>query len=88
MGSEFAQIPTIPLSSTQNTWGRVKYCNLIQKKQNHRPHLNTMLGKEHLANKILINNVAVIIVLNQTLNMSIIICCYNETDSETQKGLN
>ena len=27
MGLEFAWIPTIPLGSARNTWGRVKYCH-------------------------------------------------------------
>jgi hypothetical protein len=42
-----------------------------------------MLSEEHLANKILVNNVATVIVANETLNMSIIGCRYNETVSHT-----
>ena len=38
-----------------------------------------MLSKEHLANKVLVNNVAMVIVANQTLNISIIRHHYNKT---------
>lgn len=61
--------------------------NLIQKKQNDTPHFNIMLSEEHLANKIFVNNVAMVVVMNQTLNICIIVCCYNETESQSYKGL-
>jgi hypothetical protein len=60
--------------------------NLVRQKQEvqeHTPHLDTMLGKEHLANKVLINNVATVVVANQTLHMSVIGHRYNE-QSDTQ----
>jgi hypothetical protein len=37
-----------------------------------------MLGEEHLANEVLVNNVATVVIANQILHMSVIGHRYNE----------